>query len=167
MKRLAAVQASPMLRSLASIAPATAASRSASSKTTNGALPPSSIEVRRTVSDASASSRRPTSVDPVKESFRSRESLISGPVVAPAVEVGMTFRTPAGSPASCITAANSCEVSGVRLADFRTMVQPAATAGAILRVAMASGKFHGVISRHGPTGFLVTSSRDLPSGETE
>ena len=45
------------------------------------------------------------------------------------------------------------------------MVQPAATAGAILRVAMASGKFHGVISRHGPTGFLVTSSRDLPSGD--
>ena len=47
------------------------------------------------------------------------------------------------------------------------MVQPAATAGAILRVAIASGKFHGVISRHGPTGFLVTSSRDFPSGETE
>ena len=93
--------------------------------------------------------------------------MISGPVVAPAVEVGMTFRTPAGRPASCMTAANSCEVSGVRFADFSTIVQPAATAGAILRVAMASGKFHGVISRHGPTGFLVTSRRDLPSGETE
>ena len=79
----------------------------------------------------------------------------------------MTFRTPAGRPASDITAANSWEVSGVRLADLSTMVQPAATAGAIFRVAMASGKFHGVISRQGPTGFLVTSSRDLPSGETE
>ena len=44
---LAAVQAWPMLRILASIAPFTAASRSASSKTRNGALPPSSIEVRR------------------------------------------------------------------------------------------------------------------------
>ena len=79
----------------------------------------------------------------------------------------MTFRTPAGSPASTITAANSWEVSGVRFADFSTMVQPAATAGAILRVAIASGKFHGVINRHGPTGFLVTSSRDFPSGDTE
>ena len=43
-KRLAAVQASPMLRILAIIAPSTAASTSASSKTRNGALPPSSIE---------------------------------------------------------------------------------------------------------------------------
>ncbi len=93
--------------------------------------------------------------------------MISGPVVAPAVEVGITFSTPAGRPASSMTAAKSCEVSGVRFADFSTMVQPAATAGAILRVAIASGKFHGVISRHGPTGFLVTSSRDFPSGDTE
>ena len=37
---------------------------------------------------------------------------------------------------------------------------PAAIAGAILRVAMASGKFHGVMNRHGPTGRLATSSRD-------
>ena len=45
-KRLAAVHASPMLRIFASIAPSTAASRSASSKTRNGALPPSSIDMR-------------------------------------------------------------------------------------------------------------------------
>ncbi|CAH0327313.1 hypothetical protein SRABI128_05979 [Microbacterium sp. Bi128] len=72
MNRFAAVQASPMFRSFASIAPATAASMSASPKTTNGAFPPSSIEVRSTVSDASASSRRPTSVEPVKDSLRKR-----------------------------------------------------------------------------------------------
>jgi hypothetical protein len=88
-------------------------------------------------------------------------------VVAPAVEVGMTFSTPAGKPASCMTAANSCEVSGVRAAGLRTMVQPAATAEAIFRVAIARGKFHGVISRQGATGFFVTSIRDFPSGETE
>ena len=44
------------------------------------------------------------------------------------------------------------------------MVQPAATAGATLRVAMASGKFHGVISRHGPTGLWDTNILRLPSG---
>jgi hypothetical protein len=44
MKRFAAVQAWPMLRNFAAIAPSTALSRSASSKTTNGALPPSSID---------------------------------------------------------------------------------------------------------------------------
>ena len=47
MKRFAAVQAWPMLRNFAIIAPSTALSRSASSKMTNGALPPSSMLVRR------------------------------------------------------------------------------------------------------------------------
>ena len=46
-------------------------------------------------------------------------------------------------------------VSGVSLAGLRTMVQPAATAGATLRVAIASGKFQGVMSRHGPDGFVL------------
>jgi hypothetical protein len=48
MNRLAAVQASPMLRILASIAPSTAASRLASAKIRNGAFPPSSMEILST-----------------------------------------------------------------------------------------------------------------------
>ena len=70
--RLAAVHASPMLRILAAIAPATASSRSASSKTMNGALPPSSIDVRRTFSAHCASSTLPTSVEPVNDSLRAQ-----------------------------------------------------------------------------------------------
>ena len=73
-KRLAAVQVSPLWRSLAIIAPSTAASRSASANTRNGALPPSSIEQLTMRSAACASSTRPTSVDPVKLSFRTRSS---------------------------------------------------------------------------------------------
>ncbi len=42
--------------------------------------------------------------------------------------------------------------SGVSLAGLSTTVQPAASAGPILRVAMAAGKFHGVISTLTPTG---------------
>ncbi len=42
------MQASPALRIFATIAPSSAASRSASSKTMNGALPPSSIELEMT-----------------------------------------------------------------------------------------------------------------------
>ncbi|MNL74661.1 hypothetical protein D3C87_2003340 [compost metagenome] len=61
------------------------------------------MEVRSTVSEASESKRLPTSVEPVKESFRNLESLISGPVVAPALVDGTTLRTPAGRPASCRT----------------------------------------------------------------
>ena len=56
-KRFAAVHASPMLRILARTAPSTAASRSASSKTRKGALPPSSIETRSTWGAAAAINR--------------------------------------------------------------------------------------------------------------
>ena len=87
-----------------------------------------------------------------------------GPVTAPAFSVWITLSTPAGSPASVSTWANRREVSGVRAAGFNTMVHPAAIAGAILRVAMASGKFHGVMNRLGPTGRFMTSKRVLPSG---
>jgi hypothetical protein len=62
------------------------------------------------------------------------------------------------------TFTNSIEVSGVSAAGFSTMVQPAAIAGAILRVAMASGKFQGVMKREGPTGRFRTMMRFLPSG---
>ena len=55
-------------------------------------------------------------------------------------------------------------VNGVSAAGLTTTVQPAARAGAILRVAIASGKFHGVMRKHGPTGCWVTIMRPVPSG---
>ncbi len=88
MNRLAAVHASPMLRILASIAPSTAASRSASAITRNGALPPSSIDTRSSCSADCSTSRRPTAVEPVKVSLRSRGSRISGSITCPAVRGG-------------------------------------------------------------------------------
>ena len=109
----------------------------------------------------------PTAVEPVNDSLRSRRSASSGPLSAAASLVGTTFNTPAGTPASAITSANSRAVSGVRSAGFSTIVQPAAMAGAIFRVAIASGKFQGVINRQGPTGRLATSSRFTPSGAVE
>ena len=45
------------------------------------------------------------------------------------------------------------------------MVQPAARAGATLRVIMAAGKFQGVIAAHTPTGSLVTTIFLSPQGE--
>ena len=44
------------------------------------------------------------------------------------------------------------------------IVQPAAIAGPILRVPIASGKFHGVMARHGPTADFVTMMRPVPAG---
>ena len=153
-----------MLRNFARIAPSTALSRSASSNTTNGALPPSSIEVRSTPCDACSSSRWPTAVEPVNESLRSRGSRMIGSDTAPEVEVVKTFTTPLGRPASSSSFAKYSVVSGVSSAGLMTTVQPAASAGAILRVAIASGKFHGVIRKHGPTGCCDTIMRPVPSG---
>ena len=163
MKRFAAMQAWPMARILAATAPSTAAGTSASSKTTNGALPPSSIERRRPCRTAVAASDWPTGEEPVNESLRRRGSARTASVTACERQV-RTLTTPSGRPTSARTFANSSVVRGVALAGRTTTVQPAARAGAILRVAMASGKFHGVMSRQGPTGRLVTSWRMPPSG---
>ena len=55
-------------------------------------------------------------------------------------------------------------VSGVSLAGLRITVQPAASAGPILRVAIAAGKFHGVTSTQTPTGWRITRMRLAPDG---
>jgi hypothetical protein len=57
-------------------------------------------------------------------------------------------------------------VSGVSRAGLRIVVQPAARAGASLRVAIAAGKFHGVISSETPIGWWVTMMRLSPLGES-
>ena len=50
------------------------------------------------------------------------------------------------------------------MAGLRTTAQPAASAGAILRVAMAAGKFHGVTRKATPTGWCTTRMRLAPLG---
>ena len=145
-KRLAAVHASPMLRILAITAPSTAASTSASGNTMNGALPPSSIDVRSSPSADCSTSLRPTSVEPVNVSLRSRGSLMIGLETSEEELEVMTLSTPAGSPASSKILASASIDSGVCWAGLMTIVQPAATAGPILRVPIAAGKFHGVIA---------------------
>gem|GEM_PF-1935510 len=163
-KRFAAVHASPMLRNLASIAASTAWSRSASSNTMNGAFPPSSIEVRSTPCAACSSRARPTGVEPVNDSLRRRGSRMMGSDTAFDVDVVITLTTPAGTPTSSSSFTKCKVVSGVSEAGFTTTVHPAASAGAIFRVAIASGKFHGVMKKHGPTGRCVTIIRPVPSG---
>ena len=78
-----------------------------------------------------------------------------------AEDVGTTLMTPVGRPraasTSRTTSANSSVVSGVYPAGLTTTVHPAARAGATLRVAIASGKFHGVMSSAGPTAGAAPS----------
>ena len=106
--------------------------------------------VRSTCSAACSISFRPTWVEPVKDSLRARPSRISGSITPPASCVVITLSTPAGSPASVISSASLSIDSGVWEAGLITIVQPAATAGPILRAPIAAGKFHGVISRQTP-----------------
>ena len=78
--------------------------------------------------------------------------------------VGTRFTTPSGTPASASSPTSAYAVRGVSAAGLTTTVQPAARAGATLRVIIAAGKFHGVMSAATPTGWWVTSARLPPAG---
>ena len=101
---------------------------------------------------------RPTAVEPVKETFRSRGSAIRDEDRARESLVTTQLTTPSGTPASARIAISAREVSGVFCAGLSTTVQPAARAGPIFRVPIDSGKFHGVISSVGPTGRTAVST---------
>ena len=89
---------------------------------------------------------RPTSVEPVNVSLRSRGSEMIGLETVEEELAVITFTTPAGSPASSRICASAYIESGVCWAGLMTIVQPAAIAGPILRVPIAIGKFQGVIA---------------------
>ena len=108
-------------------------------------MPPSSIETLRTLSAAWAISFRPTSVEPVKDSFRSRGSPMIGSETSPDFFEVTTLRTPPGRPHSSRSFASASIESGVCCAGFTTIVQPAAMRGPIFRVPIAFGKFQGVM----------------------
>jgi hypothetical protein len=89
----------------------------------------------------------------------------SGSTISPSRLVGRTFSTPGGRPAPTSNCVSASEDSGVCGAGLRMLVHPAAIAGPTLRAPMASGKFHGTISRHGPTGCFSWMLRAAPSGQ--
>ena len=76
----------------------------------------------------------------------------------------MTLTTPAGTPASSRIGISASMVSGVSEAGLSTTGQPAASAGPILRVAIAAGKFHGVTSTAMPAGLCCTRMRAPEAG---
>ena len=68
------------------------------------------------------------------------------------------------APASSRIGMSASMVSGVSDAGLSTTGQPAASAGPILRVAMAAGKFHGVTSTATPAGLCWTTMRAPEAG---
>ena len=81
----------------------------------------------------------PTAVEPVNVSFLTRESEVkTSPIGLGSAAVTM-FMTPGGTPASVRISKIALAHSGVASAGLRTMVQPAASAGPILRVSIEIG----------------------------
>ncbi len=76
-----------------------------------------------------------------------------------------TLITPGGMPARKASSTSASAVNGVSFAGLTTMVQPAARAGAALRVIIAAGKFHGVMAAQTPIGSCTTTSRLSAAGE--
>ena len=148
-----AQQTWPWLNQIASTTPSTALSRSASSKTMKGDLPPSSRVSDLPEPAVASRMRRPTSVEPVKAILSMPGCLtISSPVVPSPVTM---LTTPGGRPAISQISANRSAVSGVNSAGFSTTVLPSAIAGAIFQASISSGKFHGMIWPQTPTGLAV------------
>ena len=69
------------------------------------------------------------------------------------------MKTPAGMPARSPSSARASAESGVCSAGLHTIVLPAASAGATLRVIIAAGKFQGVMPQQTPTGCFSTTIR--------
>ena len=120
-----------------SVRHSTTQSRSASSKTMTGALPPSSRCTRLRVSAALRAISLPVDTSPVTDTMATFGLATSA---APAVSPGpsTTLSTPGGR-MSALSSASRIAVSGVSSDGFSTTVLPAARAGPIFHVAMLSG----------------------------
>ena len=143
--------------------PSTAASRSASSATMKGALPPSSSESRFTLGADCAIKSDPTRVEPVKEILRTPSLPVSSAPISAGSPV-TTLTTPAGMPArSARTPSASAEKGDVRWLDHH------GAAGGERRRDLAGiiafGKFQGVMMPETPTGCFSVTMRRSGVGE--
>src|SRR5699024_6580425 len=103
---------------------------------------------------ANVASRRPTSTEPVNETF----FIIGLCIKFSDIWAGIPnrrFTTPLGTPASIKARTNSMHEAGVSSAGFRTTVQPAARAAANFLAANTTGKFHGTKAATGPIALLI------------
>src|SRR6185312_12156800 len=131
-----------------------ARSRSASSNTITGFLPPSSKWTRFRVFAPCAMIADPVALSPTKPI-----ALIAGCSVsalpASSPKPCTVLSTPSGTPASFTSFVSRSAVTGDHSAGLCTTVQPAASAGAIFQVESMNGVFQGVITPTGPIGTRV------------
>src|ERR1700722_16305610 len=129
--RVGASQDWPVLRKQGPTLSLTASSRSASARMMLADFPPSSCVTRLIVGAAAKATATPALVDPVKETMAmSGCEAIAAPTLGPSPFTRL--KTPGGTSASCRISANRYAESGAISLGFRTMVHPAASAGATL-----------------------------------
>ena len=93
----------------------------------------------------------PARVDPVNETMSIPGcAAIAAPTPGPSPLTRLN--TPGGTPASCRTCANSIALTAEYSLGFSTIVQPAASAGAIFTTIWLIGQFQGVIRPQTPIG---------------
>ena len=141
---------------------------SASSRMMFALFPPSSKVTLFTLGAANSDTLTPAFVDPVKLTISTSGWLASvSPISLPWPEIRL--KTPFGRPISSRMSARTNAFSGASLDGFRTIVHPAAIAGATLPIIWCRGKFQGVIIATTPIGsfttieFLTSSSQEKPS----
>ena len=138
----------------------TAASRSASSATITGLLPPSSNVTRFRSRAATSIMCFPVSLSPVKDTFLTLGFLRSSSPTTPPGP-GTTLNTPFGRPASDNICAHLIVVNGVELAGLITMASPDLMEETTFAPINITGLFHGTIPPTTPTGSFTTSAETL------
>ena len=137
-----------MLKIMTSAA-SSARSKSASSNTMKGLLPPSSMLYF--FSPALRTIALPVAVEPVKDTSRTSGCATSGAPASRPLPCTM-LSTPGGTPASSASWPRRAAVIGLSSLGLSTAVLPKARQGATLALAVSSGTFHGATSAQTPTG---------------
>ncbi|CAL8481613.1 protein of unknown function (plasmid) [Caballeronia sp. S22] len=139
----------------------TAVSRSASSSTSAGALPPSSSSAGFRCFAACTAMMRPTCVDPVKFTRRTARCAINRSTMAAASSGALvtTLTTPSPSPASWNTVPIMRCTAGHTSDALSTTVLPHASGIAMARVPRITGAFQGAMPSTTPHGWRTASAR--------
>src|SRR6516164_5373006 len=149
--RVGALQDWPVLRKQDCAPSVTALSRSASSRMMLADLPPSSCVTRLTDGAAADATATPARVEPVNETMATSGCEEMAPPTTGPSPFTM-LKTPGGRPVSWRICVKRYADSDAISLGLRTMVHPAASAGATLQTIWFMGQFHGVMSPHTPTG---------------
>ncbi len=157
--RDAAVQASPWLKKPPSTAANNASGSFASSKTSSGFFPPSSISVGVRLFAATRSTAEPVRGDPVNETLPTSRCPASAAPTSPRPGTASTTRSGSTDPISSTIRSTT---EGACSGGFSTMALPTASAGATFPAVWMGGQLNGTMPAITPYGSSVVTSSTAP-----